>query len=402
MATSNDAVESLNASCFNFLDKEDSYFETSTGTWAVTNGTANVDFTFRFRNQYHTLKVSPTSSSSVTLQHDQILFSSDYSNDYITFYAHIYCESKVTVVVTVTSSYGETNSVTTTLNALTWGIVRGPEIKVPQTQGSTGFTASIEITNHNQTSIYLAHPVLTNIYAIRNNLFLRMCMQRMPAFFIEKDSEQTYPNFPLLRLMDVGLSYAGHGVSQLNSFPYLDIASGYDSTDDSTKSSLVEPQVANKKFLPWLAQIVGVKLTQSVGGSTPWGNFPSTWGSFVTAVDDAGDNDTKAEWFEIESFNTSDNNFVQGRRDQITTARTGHNAGTKTAIIDAIETILTGTKTIKYTVGTIDNPWLITVETLTSETPAGVNDTESETVINVVENSRPMGFIIQHFCRSSL
>ena len=400
MATSSDAAESLSGSCRNLLDPEDFYFNTSTGTWQTTNGTSSVDFSFRFKNQYHTLKATPSSSSQVTLQHGQIQLPSLYKNDFITFYGHIYCESKVTVTVTVTSSYGDSSSVTTVLNALTWGIVRGPEIQVPPTEGNTGFTTTIQIVNHNNSAIYLAHPVLTNTYAIRNNLFLRMCMERMPVFFIEKDSEQTAPNFPMLRLMDVGLAYAGKAVDELDSFPYLDIASGYDATDNSTKSSLVEPQVANKEFLPWLAQIVGTKLSQSAGGSTPWGNLPTTWASFVSLID-TGDANATADWEEIETYNTSDNNFVQGRRDQITTARIGHNAGTKTAIIDSTETVLTGTKTVNYIVDPIANPWTITLETLTSETPGGVHDEDSETVINAVEKSRPMGFTIQHICTDS-
>ena len=400
MATSSDAAESLSGSCRNLLDPEDFYFNTSTGTWQTTNGTSSVDFSFRFKNQYHTLKVTPSSSSQVTLQHEQIQLPSSYKNDFITFYGHIYCESKVTVTVTVTSSYGDSSSVTTVLNALTWGIVRGPEIQVPPTEGNTGFTTTIQIVNHNNSAIYLAHPVLTNTYAIRNNLFLRMCMQRMPVFFIEKDSEQSAPNFPMLRLMDVGLAYAGKAVDELDSFPYLDIAGGYDATDNSTKSSLVEPQVANKEFLPWLAQIVGTKLSQSAGGSTPWGNLPTTWASFVSLID-TGDANATADWEEIETYNTSDNNFVQGRRDQITTARIGHNAGTKTAIIDSAQTVLTGTKTINYIVDPIANPWTITLQTLTSETPGGVHDEDSETVINAVEKSRPMGFTIQHICKDS-
>jgi uncharacterized delta-60 repeat protein len=399
MATSSDAAESLSGSCRNLLDPEDFYFNTSTGTWQTTNGTSSVDFSFRFKNQYHTLKVTPSSSSQVTLQHEQIQLPSSYKNDFITFYGRIYCESKVTATVTVTSSYGDSSSVTTVLNALTWGIVRGPEIVVPPTEGNTGFTTTIQIVNHNNSAIYLAHPVLTNTYAIRNNLFLRMCMERMPVFFIEKDSEQTAPNFPMLRLMDVGLAYAGKAVDELDSFPYLDIDGGYDATDNSTKSSLVEPQVANKEFLPWLAQIVGTKLSQSAGGSTPWGNLPTTWASFVSLIDDPADGNATADWDEIESYDTSDNNFVQGRRDQITTARIGHNAGTKTAIIESAQTVLTGTKTVNYIVDPIVNPWTITLETYTSETPGGVVLEDSETVINAVEKSRPMGFTIQHICK---
>ena len=400
MTTSSQAAESLSGSCLNFLSIEDSYFKTTTGSWETTNGTPSVDFSFRFNTEYNTLKVTPVSSNPITLEHSEVQFSREYRNDFITFFASVYCESKVTAIVTITSSFGETSSVTTVLNALTWGIIRGPQIQIPDTQGNIGFTTSIQILNHNQTPIYFAHPVLTNVYAIRNNLFLRMCIQRMPAFLIEKDSEQTFPSYPLLRLMDVGLAYAGKGVDQLDTFPYLDIASGYDPTDTTTQSALVEPQVADKEFLAWVAQIVGVKLNESGGGSTPWGNLPRTWASFVSLIDD-NDGNATADWDEIESFNTTDFNFIQGRRDHITTARTGHNAGTKTAIIDSAQTVLTGTESVNYIVDPIANPWTITLETLTSETPGGIFGEDSETIINEVEGSRPMGFTIQHICKDS-
>jgi hypothetical protein len=394
MATSLEAIENLSANCTNFLSVEDCYFDTSVGSWTTIGGSSSVDFSFRFFDQYHTLKTVPSSLNVVTLTRSNVSLPSVYSNDYVTFYGHIYCESKVTVVVTITSSYGESQSITTILNALTWGVIRGPEVKVQPTEGTTEFTVKIEITNHNQAAIYLGHPVLTNIYAIRNNLFLRMCMQRMPAFFIEKDSEQTFPNFPLMRIMDIGLAYAGKGVDQLDSFPYLDIASGYDPDDDSTKSYLVEPQVASDHFLPWLAQIVGVKLSQTTGGTTPWSNFPQTWTTFINAIDDAGDNDDSTIWQEIELYNPVDGNYVQGRRDQITTARTGHNAGTRDAIIASVQTVLGASKTVNILLDPIASPWVITIQTLDSETPTGVGSDAS--VLGAAEVTRPMGYTYVH------
>ena len=399
MATSLEAVTRLNGSCKNYLNIEDYYFNSGVGSWGVSNATLNADASFRLNNQYSTLKVMPLSSSPlesnvITIEHAEVSFPSTFGNDYMTFYGHIYCESKVTIEVTLTSSFGVSETVTTVLNALTWGVIRGPELQVPLTEGNVGFTTTISIKFHNGSAIYLGHPVLTNIYAIRNNLFLRMCMQRMPAFFIEKDSEQTFPNFPLMRIMDIGLAYAGSAVDQLNSFPYLDIASGYDSTNDATRSHLVDPQAADKKFLTWLAQLVGVKLSTTTGGSTPWGNLPTTWGTFKTLIDASGDSDTLAEWFEIEKYNNSDSNFIQGRRDQITTARSGLNAGTNQAIISSVQTVLSASKTVNILLDPIASPWVITIQTRDTETPSGASSDTS--VLGAAELSRPMGYTYVH------
>jgi hypothetical protein len=175
----------------------------------------------------------------------------------------------------------------------------------------------------------------------------------------------------------------------------LDIASGYDPDDDSTKSALVEPTVADPRFLAWLGQVVGVKLASSVGGTTPWGNLPTTWTTFINAIDDAGDNDDNTTWEEIETYNPGDSNFVSGRRQQITTARLGHNAGTRDGIISSVETVLTGTKEVNLVIDPIGSPWTIRINTLTAETPSGANSDPQ--VLEVASESRPLGFVLTHF-----
>lgn len=394
MTTSTQAASLLGGFSRNLLASEDQFFEESAGSWVSTNSTASVNVSFRFRDQYHTLQLDPSSTSTVTLSHDPVVVSSSLGTDSITFHFHIYCAAKTTITVTLTDSFGSSESRQVVANALQWVVVRGPELTVPVTQGSISYTASISVDGHLGEAIYVACPVMTNKYALANNRFLRACMQYLPQILIETDFDQSFPNFPMLRILDIGTAYAGVGTEQADSFRYLDIASGFDANDDTTKSKLVDYSVADTKYLAWLAQIVGVRLSVTAGGTTPWGNIPSTWATFLTAVDDAGTDDNIPTWEEVETYDTSDANFVAGRREQIETARYGHNAGTRDAIIASAQKVLSGTKSVELVIDPIASPWTIDIQTLVAETPGGASNYQG--LLDSVEKSRPVGFVLTH------
>jgi hypothetical protein len=107
-------------------------------------------------------------------------------------------------------------------------------------------------------------------------------------------------------------------------------------------------------------------------------------------------------WFEIESFNTQDSNFVNAQRNLIITARTGHNAGTKQAIIDTLNEILLATKSYIYSIDPFNSPWVISIKTLTSETPGEVDGLPSQLILDQLASVKPMGFVVEHECVDSL
>lgn len=398
MTTPARAVSLLSATTSNLLAPDDGLFEGGTGSWSATNATLSMNFTFLFRNEFHTMQVSPTTTSPVTLTVDSVTLGSEYNNDYVTLCFHLYSASKTTINITLSDSFGNTVTRTVLANALSWTAVRGPDLVIPDSTGDITVGISVEISNHSGQSVMIASPALTSRYAFRNNLFLRMCMANLPAFLLETDYESSFPTFPLMRLLDIGTAYAGRAVGQAVTFRYRDIDSGYNVDDDTTKSRLVNPSVAAPEYLAWLAQVVGVKLSAVGGGSTPWGNLPTTWTLLDSQVDT--DADTILEWSEIETYDITDANFVSSRRDLITTARTGFNAGTTNAIKSAVQVLLTGTKSVTVVPSTTD--WTINVRTLTSETPNGVTGSPEALVVSEANTVRPAGFVIDHQCVTSL
>jgi hypothetical protein len=63
---------------------------------------------------------------------------------------------------------------------------------------------------------------------------------------------------------------------------------------------------------------------------------------------------------------------------------------------------LRDTKTVDITKRYNGDNWSILVETLTSETPNGVDDTEAEVVVDMINISKPLGFVVTHLCRATL
>lgn len=453
--TSRNALSELQGSLTNILSVDEQYFSTGIGSWSATNANIFQEVGFRFKDIYHTLRVVPQSSSSVALQVEPKQISNSLATDFITFYCGAYCTkrtqfdifiyeypSNITFTLigsvqkianlpatgnTLSDAYfvdednglyiwisgspspyweriGNKGSKTVVANALTWTIIRGPEVEVASRSSQTTVVLQITASAHQGAHFHIGHPTLTNTYHLLDNLFLRQCMTYMPEVLIETDRNQTSPDFPMLRIMDIGTLYANRGLNQYINFQYKDIAAGYKESDSATKSTLVNPDVAPLNYLPWLAQIVGVRITQVGSGTTPWGNLPGTWETLSQAVDDAptGDDDDIAEWQEIETFDIADSNFAGNAREQIKTAQTGLNAGlTKSLEVVLIEN-LRGDKEYKIYSDPVTYPWTIIVRTLVSETPGGQEGQPSESLILKLNKSKPLGFVIDHQCVTAL
>lgn len=481
MTTSTEAVEALNAHSINFLLEEDYLFTSTAGTWVATNASLAVERTRIFRDSYQTLRIQPLSVSApyteVQITHQAPIIGSDYANDKMVGSAFIYPYAPLQVAIRINSSIPtQTDIVYVNCPALTWTLVRSAELEVPSNITNQNYYMTILFKSSGGLQhFHVGHPVLTNSYGFTQNRFLRETMMFMPQVLTEIDSQQTEPTFPMYRFMDVGLVYADSGYRQSIDFRYRDISEGYDETDDTTKSTLVDPDVAESEYLPWLAQFVGIQLPRIVGGSTPWGNLPPTWEQIMEDIDpvadvtynissvtrdgagtvtallttspaglqvgyvvsvrdtvgldgqfelidvDLGTNTVQwsqegssttetvgnitlvdTSWLEIEAYNTADSNFLPKRRALVNEARTGHRAGTLGALENAAKVNLTGTKAVNIIVEPIESPWIIYVQTLTSETPSGVTGQPATPIVIELNKVRPMGFTVIHECVASL
>lgn len=122
--------------------------------------------------------------------------------------------------------------------------------------------------------------------------FTNLVMRHFPDYMNDVDEQESYH---LARFVDATGELGDDILSAVLGFDYIPAVDGVPGYDRCT---LVDPAyypddtVARAEWLPWLAQLVGVRpVTSGSGGRTPWfwlENEYGTWSSMETAVDPTG------------------------------------------------------------------------------------------------------------------
>ena len=125
---------------------------------------------------------------------------------------------------------------------------------------------------------------------IPSNSFMRLMERSFPEYMIEADNALDSPNHPIYRYVDLVASTADSVLTTTLAFDYVNPVDGWEGYDRCT---LVQPEyyptpyTAEASWLPWLAQLVGVRAVYSAGGGslTPWyvleASYP-TWNAWQT------------------------------------------------------------------------------------------------------------------------
>lgn len=280
----------------NLLPDRDKYLVNTTGSWSVTSGNATISSDANMLPiagiPNHSLLVTPTDTNPVTLTVNNVSSTTADRGDDFAFLFRIKGERNLGITTTLARvSSTDSTSRTETATANRWSIIRGTPVDVPQVTATQAFSIAIEIEDHEQTAFFISMPVAYMEYAFTRNSFLRECITLMPSVLLQSDSEQTYPSFPMSRMMDVGLGYAGLADQQRKHFRYRDIASGKDENDPDTLSGLVDAVAVDDDYVQWLSQFTGVTLLGSSTSTTAWGSLPSTWSGIQSTVDDTDSED---------------------------------------------------------------------------------------------------------------
>ena len=556
----------------NKLPDSDYKFTSSTGSWNVSSGTASITFDAEevpYTGGNNSLKVTPANTSDFTLTFDSVETGLTDRRDDITFHALVKSAATSTVTIAILNSQGLTGtSRTVNIPAGRWFVIRGTGIDIPDSTIKYDISFTLTFSNHTaSTPIYVAYPTVMADFAFMDNMFVRECVPLLPEVLVVKDSEQTYPSFPMSRLIDIGATYSGLSFEQYDHFRYLDIASGKNAADTGTLSGLVDINAAESEYLAWLSQFVGLKLAGTKTGTTPWDNlvgvgglttwsdlmaeadddgfdsinltniarvaggdmtatvasgdwpspapsagetviiagttnfdgqyeinsvsggtysvttndgvewgsltrdgsgnvvgyiktdaatiylgYPPNWAEVGTTITISGVADTSfngaftitevndsantiswndgtstaasdstgygayvvsesstgtitqvdSNWLDLELYDLAQTSVDDFNRDQIKYAYNGYKAGSFGSLEQAVKQFLTGTQQVEITQHYGGDSWAILVETLTSETPNGIDDTSAEVVTDLIAVSKPAGYVVTHFCRATL
>lgn len=182
------------------------------------------------------------------------------------------------------------------------------------------------------------HPVTEDAYA------------SLPEIHRTLDAAQL-PAYPLKRFLSAMTDQVGAVFDIVERADFEPV----DSREDDTQatSDLVDPATAEPAWLPWLGQLVGVRVNTGL--------------------------------------------TEQAQRDQAAGAVSGFRAGTRPAIAEAARSVLTGTRHAEVYARTVSVPgdggrWDVLIVTRASETPAGV-----DVVAAVIEKgAKPAGVKLRH------
>ena len=298
---------------------------------------------------------------------------------------------------TISSTYSNTRITTGE-----WTLVRSGVIQVPPDEHHYGISLTITFKNvsgvDTTPTVYISHPTAYSRLQFTNNPSFFSVYESLPQVLQLSDSEINAPTYSLLRFVETSLARRGELFDLYQDIIPLDVSQGYDPTDLTTHSALVDGDKIFPEFAPFIAQFVGTKLSNPSPSSTPWENIPGTWQG-IDEVDLALEPESPedaVEWRSLERYNTQISGLADFFRWQISTGYYGLNAGSKTALVEATKYYCTGTKTVNYSLGTT---WHVDIETKIEETPNGgalvVGDANPD-LLDFLEKIRPLGTVIHH------
>lgn len=280
------------------------------------------------------------------------------------------------------------------INSTDWVLLKTPQMTVDTSTQSYRIASRIQFNSDtNDVIAYLSSPVVIGVMDFANNSFASdVWLTKIPEFMRDEDRSSSQ-QFSLIKFLDVLTTAAGVIKDFVFAAAYVDESDGYSDDDDSSKSIFVDPSAADKIFLSYLSQFTGTKLINPRTGSTPWVNLPSTWMG-IDNIDSVIDQ--QVPWGTVELYAPEPADFLNFIRWQTRYGYYGLNAGSKTAVVESVKRVLTGTKTINYSV---TNPYEVTISTKIDETPntfsLSVGDEVPE-IVALIDPARPIGTLVKH------
>ena len=221
-----------------------------------------------------------------------------------------------------------------------------------------------------------------------SNDFLALVEQGIPAYMLEIDDDDEMK--PLRRYLDVMTFVADEILSAVKAFDYIPAVDGVPGYNRSTlvdPSYYVDEVVAKKQWLPWLAQLVGVRgVASGTSGQTPFFWIEDTYQSWLSAQTEI-DPEVNDSW-SITSFSRSSNTV---------TATLGTQTGGTTPYFpvagDVVDVTHVGTFSGSFTVLTSSSPTITWAQTASNESSSVAGSLLiSDTSWSEIESDNPLAF----------
>ena len=298
----------------------------------------------------------------------------------------------------VVGEWGVLNSLIGDNDSETWQLLRAKMLAIPDDGTNPRYAFGFEIQIQFESTVgvvYISRPTITALLDVTENSFMLGSIGLVPDVFLGQDFIDPTTNavqLPLVRLLDVMTTKAGEIQDAIYSYEYKNSSTGFDPNILETNSYLITPDLIDRlDQLKWLAQFRGRELLVTYEPSTEG----EEWQDFVLDTSTLNGSSVLA----VSAINVGG---ISGGveaffRWQVQTGYYGHNAGTTTAMLEAIKLLLGGTKTVTYTVGANEITFYTKIgETLNSDTLGLSIGDPNPLVLAILEPTRPLGLIISH------
>lgn len=270
----------------------DRLIDATLGTWTVSSGNATITAIFNMspdeNTSYVVMGITPTNSDPVVLTCDSTQTEIADITDYMTFMTQVKSTKDLQVTMKLERFRGAlplSEERVVSAAADRWNILRNDPLYLASSTEPYLVKPTITIAGHEQYEIMLYRPTIYGEYGFRRNTMLREVVAYLPRVMVTKDREQTYPVYPLIRLIDIGTGWGSAAIEQYKHFFFRDNETGANPNNSNSLSGLVDPTVADEQYLPWLGSLTGNVLLGDSPSTTPWANFPTSWQNWMTEID---------------------------------------------------------------------------------------------------------------------
>lgn len=348
-----------------------------TNGWVADSpSTFVIDGNFYFNAAAFCLRISNPTQTSIIVRGTELSVPFPYIAEELIFHSMLFCESDLIVSIYLHPSDSDYTTVvpnTQTLIAGRWA----PVFSNAYTFGNElSAFASVEVTLVIQTTstlipVFFTLPVLTLNNPEKYNQFSELSKNLFPDIFREVDAESVNPVRPFAKIyhsMTADLSQAMDKYVRMVNLERSELNTASVEIDGDpfnvlTRSELTDPELMTPEYLEWGAMLRGASTISDiqVGGVSV---LPSGF---------------------------------DFRRWQVQTGAFGHNAGSRQSVREAVQTILTGNRTVLITPLWNGQQFTIMLRTLVSETPDNpAAGQSSPKVLAIAEPTRPTGYTFLH------
>ncbi len=312
--------------------------------WTISNGAITITGNDYYWSSHYVLEASPSSAAPMvlTLNVNDVFEAADAAGVFVFTCVAFSIDESFTINAAIYDDNGIVDAGNTrTIQGGAWGAARSNQITLSvNTPASTDYKVVLTISNHNTKNVRISTPNLVNDIAWANSPVIQSMRPFIPDFYQDYDSKEVDPTYPFFRFVDVltdAISDTMNLYSEWFRYDRREIPSNVGLNTYESRSRLVDYEHVRNENTEWLAQFSG--------------------------------NKTKSQIYLNNTGVVDNNNLADFKTWQLYPAGYGRGAGTQSAIREAAEFVLTGTKSLIVSQRYGNNPWAMRITTVGSETP---------------------------------